>query len=189
MCQKSSLPFGKGGVRLMIQEDSVYKIGTLTRVHALRGEVSLSFTDDVWDRADASFLILRIDGILVPFQLEEYRFRSDSVALIKFLHIDDADAAQELVGSDVYFPFDLTPEEDPEEYTWKHFTGFTVSDEVLGDLGTVVEVEDSTANVLFCVEGRYGDLMLPAVEEFILDIDHSGRHVSMRLPEGLVDLN
>ncbi len=173
----------------MIREDEVYKIGNLTRVHALRGEVSLSFTDDVWDRADASLLVLRIDGILVPFQLEEYRFRSDSVALIKFLHIDDADAAQELVGSEVYFPFALTPEEDPDEYTWAHFTGFSVNDELLGDLGNVTGVEDSTANVLFCVKGRYGDLLLPAVDDFIVDIDHSNRHITMHLPEGLVDLN
>lgn len=173
----------------MIAEDTIYKIGTLTRVHALRGEVSLLFTDDVWDRADADYLILRIDGILVPFQLEEYRFRSDSVALIKFLHVDSADEAQELVGVDVYFPFSLVPEDDPEEYTWKHFTGFTVNDVLLGDLGEITEVEDSTANVLFCVQGRYGDLLLPAVEDFIEDIDHQGRHVSMRLPEGLVDLN
>lgn len=173
----------------MISEESVYKIGTLTRVHALRGEVSLSFTDDVWDRADAPYLILRVDGILVPFQLDEYRFRSDSVALIKFLHINDADAAQELVGCDVYFPYDLTPEEEPDDYTWAHFTGFTISDVLMGDLGVVTQVEDSTANVLFCVEGPYGDLMIPAVEEFIADIDHAERHILMRLPEGLVNLN
>lgn len=172
----------------MIREEEVYKIGTLTRVHALRGELSFSFTDDVWDRVDADYLVLRIDGILVPFQLEEYRFRSDSVALVKFLHIDSADDAQEFAGCEVYFPFALTPEEEPEEYTWKHFTGFSVSDELLGDLGEVVHVEDSTANVLFCVEGRYGELLIPAVEEFVVDIDHSGRHLRMRLPEGLIDL-
>ena len=172
----------------MIREEEVYKIGTLTRVHALRGELSFSFTDDVWDRVDADYLVLRIDGILVPFQLEEYRFRSDSVALVKFLHIDSADDAQEFAGCEVYFPFALTPEEEPEEYTWKHFTGFSVSDELLGDLGEVSHVEDSTANVLFCVEGRYGELLIPAVEEFVVDIDHSGRHLRMRLPEGLIDL-
>lgn len=172
----------------MIREEEVYKIGTLTRVHALRGELSFSFTDDVWDRVDADYLVLRIDGILVPFQLEEYRFRSDSVALVKFLHIDSADDAQEFAGCEVYFPFALTPEEEPEEYTWKHFTGFRVSDELLGDLGEVSHVEDSTANVLFCVEGRYGELLIPAVEEFVVDIDHSGRHLRMRLPEGLIDL-
>lgn len=173
----------------MIAEDAVYKIGILTRVHALKGELSFSFTDDVWDRADADYLILRVDGILVPFSLEEYRFRSDNVALVKFLHVDSADEAQEFAGCEVFFPYALTPEEDPEDYTWKHFTGFTVSDEKLGDLGEITQVEDSTANVLFCVEGRYGDLMLPAVEAFIVDIDHQGRHVEMSLPEGLVDLN
>ena len=51
----------------MIKESEVYKIGSITRTHGVRGEVALSFTDDVWDRADADYLVLRIDGILVPF--------------------------------------------------------------------------------------------------------------------------
>ena len=66
----------------MIKESDVYKIGSITRTHGVKGEVSLSFTDDVWDRADADYLVLRIDGILVPFFMEEYRFRSDTTALV-----------------------------------------------------------------------------------------------------------
>ena len=68
----------------MIKEEEVYKIGLITRTHGVKGEVSLSFTDDVWDRADADYVVLMVDGILVPFFLEEYRFRSDTVALMKF---------------------------------------------------------------------------------------------------------
>ena len=67
----------------MIKESDVYKIGSITRTHGVKGEVSLSFTDDVWDRADADYLVLRIDGILVPFFMEEYRFRSDTTALLR----------------------------------------------------------------------------------------------------------
>ena len=59
----------------MIEESSVYKIGVLTRTHGVRGEISFTFSDDVWDRADADYLVLLIDGILVPFFLEEYLSR------------------------------------------------------------------------------------------------------------------
>lgn len=172
----------------MIAEDSVYKIGTITRVHALRGEVGLSFTDDVWDRADAQYLVLRMDGILVPFFMEEYRFRSDSMALIKFVDIDDADQAQELVGADVYFPFELVPEDDPEDFRWSYFTGFRVLNGE-SELGTITHVEDSTSNVLFYIDHDGDELLVPAVEDFIRDIDHSTRTITMQLPDGLLDLN
>lgn len=162
-----------------------YKIGTLTRTHGIRGELSMNFTDDVWDRADADYLFLEVDGIQVPFFLEEWRFRSDSVALLKFQDIDTAEEAEEYVGTDVYFPHELTPPiQEDEEYSWRHFTGWQVEDAVAGPLGVIDHVETSTANVLFCV----GDLLLPANEDFIESIDAEKRVVHMTLPEGLLTL-
>ncbi len=169
----------------MIAETDVYKIGRISHIHGIRGEVSMTFTDDVWDRADAEYLILRVDGILVPFFMEEYRFRSDSTVLIKFQDYDSADSARELCGADVFFPYALTPERTEDEaYTWKYFTGFRVMVQGRGELGTIDYVDDSTANVLFHV----GDYLIPAAEEFIQDIDHQGRMLSMALPEGLLEL-
>ena len=66
----------------MIKQEEVYKIGRLGKAHGVKGEVSFQFDDDVFDRVDADYLILDIDGILVPFFMEEYRFRSDSTALV-----------------------------------------------------------------------------------------------------------
>ncbi|MBQ9524930.1 MAG: 16S rRNA processing protein RimM [Bacteroidaceae bacterium] len=169
----------------MIAEQEVYKIGTITRTHGVKGEVSLSFTDDVWDRADADYLVLRIDGILVPFFMEEYRFRSDTTALVKFQDYDSADAAKELCGCDVYFPHALTPApEEEDEYSWRYFTGFRVVDEQAGELGEITYVDDSTQNVLFHV----GEHLIPAVESFITHVDHQARVITMQLPEGLLDL-
>ena len=169
----------------MIKDAEVYKIGIITRTHGVKGEVSLSFTDDVWDRADADYLILRIDGILVPFFMEEYRFRSDTTALIKFQDYDSAEAAKELCGCDVYFPHSLTPApEADDDYTWRYFTGFRIVDEKAGELGEITYVDDSTQNILFHV----GDLLIPAVESFISHIDHQARIITMQLPEGLLDL-
>lgn len=169
----------------MIKEDEVYKIGQITRTHGVKGEVALSFTDDVWDRADADYLVLRMDGILVPFFMEEYRFRSDTMALVKFEDYDTSEQASALCGSEVFFPHSLTPEAEPEdEYTWRYFTGFQLIEEEHGLLGTIDHVEDSTANVLFVV----GDLLIPAAGDFVTDIDHKGRRITMRLPHGLLDL-
>lgn len=169
----------------MIREEEVYQIGCITRTHGIRGEVSMTFTDDVWDRAEADYLVLRIDGILVPFFLEEYRFRSNTVALLKFQGYDTGEQARELCGCDVFFPHALTPERgEEEEYTWRYFTGFRVVEASEGCLGVIDAVDDSTANVLFSVAGK----LIPAVEEFIEKVDHKERVVYMTLPEGLLGL-
>ena len=62
----------------MIKREDVYKIGRLGKAHGVKGEVSFQFDDDIFDTTDADYLILDIDGILVPFFMEEYRFRSVS---------------------------------------------------------------------------------------------------------------
>lgn len=162
-----------------------YKIGTLTRTHGIGGELSMNFTDDVWDRADADYVFLEVDGIQVPFFLEGWRFRSDSVALLKFQDIDSSEDANEYVGADVYFPHNLTPEPDEDdEYTWRHFTGWQVVDAQAGPIGIIDYVEDSTVNTIFCVDGK----LVPANEDFIERIDAKERIVYMTLPEGLLDL-
>ena len=99
-------------LRDMIRQEEVYKIGRLGKAHGVKGEVSLQFDDDIFDRVDADYLVLDIDGILVPFFMEEYRFRSDAVALVKFEDIDTQQRASELTGCDVYFPRALADEDE-----------------------------------------------------------------------------
>ena len=92
----------------MIKKETVYKIGRLGKAHGVKGEISFQLDDDVFDRVDADYLVLDIDGILVPFFIEEYRFKTDSNALMKFEGIDTQERARELTGCDVYFPRELS---------------------------------------------------------------------------------
>lgn len=162
----------------------IYKIGTLTRTHGVRGEVSMSFTDDVWDRAETDYLFLMVDGLPVPFFLEGWRFRNDTTALLKFQGIDDAERAQEFVGCDVYFPQELTPEPDENTtYMWKQFTGWQVEDCVAGNIGVIDRVDDSTANTIF----EIGGILIPAAEPLIERVDPKTRTIYMKIPEGLLE--
>lgn len=169
----------------MIKEEDVYHIGRLGKPHGVKGEISMQVDDDVFDRVDADFLIVRVEGILVPFYIEEYRFRSDSVALVKFEDIDTVESARELTNSDVFFPRSMAGESD-DEYTWTYFAGFSIVDAEAGKtIGKIESVDDSTTNVLFCLDDG---TLVPAAEELIESIDHEGKTVAMRLPEGLLGL-
>lgn len=174
----------------MIREDEVYKIGTLTKTHGIGGELNFVFTDDVFDRADAEYLICRMDGILVPFFMEEYRFRNDNTVLVKFEGIDNEEQARRMTGVDVFFPKALTTEPSEDEYTWNYFTGFSVTDEQHGPIGYIESVDDSTVNVLFEIRGTdNSEILLPAHEEFITAVDHRKRVLTVRIPDGLLTLD
>lgn len=67
----------------MIKREEVYKIGIFNKPHGIHGELQFTFTDDIFDRVEAEYIICLLDGIFVPFFIEEYRFRSDSTALMK----------------------------------------------------------------------------------------------------------
>ena len=88
----------------MIRESEVFKIGYIAKHRGLRGEVELSFTDDCFDTGSAEYLVLDMDGILVPFFWEEYRFKNDDTAIIKFEDVDTDGQARRLVGHSVYYP-------------------------------------------------------------------------------------
>ncbi len=168
----------------MIKNEEVYKIGRLGKSHGIKGEISLQFDDDVFDRVDADYLVLEIDGILVPFFMEEYRFRSDSLALVKFCDIDTQERASELTGCDVYFPRDLADEDDTP--TLASLVGFDLVEASNNKkVGTIASIDDSTANILFELEdGR----LVPATDDLITDINTKDRTIKMEIPEGLLEL-
>ena len=169
----------------MIRKEEVFKIGRIGKAHGVKGEVSFMFDDDVFDRVDADYLVLELDGILVPFFMEEYRFRSDSTALVKFEDIDTQDRARELTNCDVYFPRQLADDDD-EELSWTFLVGFDIVEaKTSKKVGTIASIDDSTANILFELEdGR----LIPASEELITDIDKEKNTITIDLPDGILDL-
>ena len=97
----------------MIRKEEVFKIGRLGKTHGLQGELQLLFTDDIFDRVEAEYLVIDMEGILVPFFMESYRFRSDDMALVLFEGIDTEEKARQLAMHDVYFPKKLAADDAP----------------------------------------------------------------------------
>lgn len=173
----------------MIRQEDVVHIGRITKSHGLAGEVVFFFTDDSFDRVDGDYLICDIDGILVPFFIEEYRFRSNNSALMKFEDIDTIESTQQILGADVYFPKDMIVPPEDGEFALSYFVGFRITDKDKGEVGIVVDYDDNTENWILKVEDATGnELLLPFHEEFIENIDHEERILEMRLPDGLLEL-
>ncbi|MBP1676785.1 MAG: rRNA processing protein RimM [Bacteroidetes bacterium] len=172
----------------MISHEEVFPIGQITKPHGINGEMSFSFTSDVFDTEDVPFLILEIDGILVPFFLEEHRFKSNTTALIKLEGIESDEKARQLAGLTVFLPKKYLEMVDDAEIELDYFTGFELIDEQRGRIGTISEVDQTTDNALFVIGSGKDELLIPVGDEYIVSIDHDKKIIHVELPEGLLDL-
>ncbi|MEG1586141.1 MAG: ribosome maturation factor RimM [Bacteroidales bacterium] len=171
----------------MIKRDELIKIGQFNKPHALNGELSFTFTDDVFDRSECPYIVCEIDGIFVPFFLDEYRFRTDSTALVKLIDINSAEDARMFTNLEVYFPKSFVHEDEAMQGGKDFFLQYKVMEENHGYLGTIEEVDDSTANVLFVIDREGEQLLIPAVDEFVTKIDEKNKTIYMRVPDGLIE--
>ncbi len=123
-----------------------------------------------------------------PRTLERFRLHKGH-ALLKLAGIGDRDAAASLRGQLLYVPFkDAIPLEEGEYYEFQilDLEVWTVS----GDhLGKVVEIIETGANDVYVVHGTYPghkEILIPAIESVVLEIDLEGARMVVELPEGLL---
>lgn len=175
----------------MIKTEEVIKIGRFAKTHGVKGELALLANSELFERSEEDlYVVCDIDGILVPFFVESCRFKSDSVVLVKLDYVNNEESAREFINKEVYFPLAFMPEDDNliGDITWDSFIGYTVSDKEHGLLGKVIDVDESTINILLHIDYNGNTLMFPAAEELINEVDHSTKQLVVFVPEGLLDL-
>lgn len=163
----------------MITETEVIKIGTLRRPHGKVGEIQCQMENEYWDNAEAEFLILLMDGILVPWRVVDWRGKGADTLIFRLSGIDSEESAARLTGAEAFMLRADMSEDADESLTWQQLTGFHVLDADQGDLGTVAMVDESTINTLITLsDGR----LIPIHEDFILEIDEEQHILHIRLP-------
>lgn len=170
----------------MIKQEEVYKIGRLGKAHGIKGEVTMQVDDDIFDLTEAEYLVLELDNIMVPFFIEEYFFKSDTQAIIKFEGIDTQERARELANTDVFFPISIMEEYnrnaggEERALSYPMLVGYKVN-----DIGRVAYIDNQTENIMFELEDG---TLIPASEELIEDIDIENKQIKMTIPEGLLEI-
>ena len=174
----------------MIKREELIKAGRFNKPHGIKGEIACSFTGAVFEEVENPFLICELDGIFVPFRVEEYRFTSDSTALIRLKTIDSEQKARLFAHKEVFLHQKQLPKmREQGGWSWNDLIGFDLRDETSKRSGLIIGIEDSTSNVLFVLQTENGERYVPAVEALITQIDKTQQQIRVKLPEGLFDLN
>ena len=166
----------------MIQANELIHIGTIRRPHGKSGELQCQMDNAYWDEADADFLILLLDGIFVPFRVEDWRGKGADSLIFRLKGVDTEVKALRLVNAEAYMLRRDLAEETEEMMTWQDLTGYEVLNSEHVVQGKVAAVDESTINTLLELEdGR----LLPVHEDLIIEIEEPQKRIILDLPEGL----
>lgn len=175
----------------MITEEEIIEIGTIGKPHGIKGELNVAVDDDVdLDRLEK--IALSIDGIYVPFFINNIRPKRVDTVIMEIDGIDDERKAAELTNKTVYaFVADDVKEgsdEDGGMYA-SDLIGYTIVHADGRPVGKITDINDSTDNALFIVDvGNGRTTYLPIADDLIDEINEEKKYVAMTLPEGILDL-
>lgn len=168
----------------MIRENEIIAIGQFKKPHGVKGEISAEVGFLADDLCRFSTLICCMDGIYVPFFVTGLRQKGYGTVLVSIDGVEDENAAKRFSNKEIYVLRSEYKEE--EEVYCDYLVGFDIYDTVDGRIGRIVDVDDSTANVLFVVDCDGTDVYVPVADDLIMEIDESERKIVMDLPEGMV---
>lgn len=169
----------------MLRKEDFIHFGKFLKPHGTKGEITLE-SDSIALGEDCDFVACEVDGILVPFFFESIRPKNNDAVIVKIERIDSAEKAAFLTNRSAYIPKEWAEESDI--LSWGYFKGFRAADSTVGEIGEIVDVDESTINTLFVIDNDNGEILVPAQENFIMGIDQKNREIVFNLPEGLVSL-
>ena len=167
--------------------EALLEIGRIVGTHGLRGDLKVRLNS-----GDPEFLLsLSNINLSLPtgemLQLDISRKVLHKGQVLMRLHgYDNIDLVESMVGGQVLVAEALLPELDADEYYWKQLDGLQVVDRDLGVIGQLQDMFSSPAHDTYVVRGKFGEILIPAVQQFIIGIDLDERTMQVALPEGLV---
>lgn len=165
--------------------DERIKIGQITSAVALKGEVKVYNYSDP-DRYDHLKSVLVGEGD-TRYKVSSVRYQS-GMAILKFAGINDRNAAEELKGQFLYVLESELPKLPEDTYYIRDLIGMEVVSDAGKHIGEVLDVLQSSAQDIYEIRlanGKNG--YVPAVGEFVKNVDLENRTVTVHVIEGLFD--
>ncbi|HEC34113.1 MAG TPA: 16S rRNA processing protein RimM [Chloroflexi bacterium] len=159
-------------------------VGRVLRPHGVRGELRVGLLTDYPERLSLHRL-LYLGAEPRPYEVEGVRFHQGA-ALIKLVGCDDRNEAEGLRGQLVQIPIEAAIPLEKGEYYHFQIVGVEVVTDEGESLGLVAEVLDTGANDVYLVRGPRGEVLIPAIEEVVRELDLEARRMVVTLLPGLL---
>ncbi|MGN0711631.1 MAG: ribosome maturation factor RimM [Anaerovoracaceae bacterium] len=161
------------------------KIGQIVNAVALKGEVKIYNYSDYKERFE------ELDYIYVgdkKTEIENVRYMKE-MPILKLKGINDRNAAEAVKTKDVFIDETQLRELPEDVFYIRDLIGLDVKDSDGNRLGVLSDVIQNSAQDLYEVKLENDKkILIPAVNEFIVDINPEEKCITVKLIEGFMDL-
>lgn len=166
--------------------EQLLQAGVISSTHGVRGEVKVfPTTDDPQRFKSLKNVILDTGKEQIPLEIQGVKFFKQFV-ILKFKGIDNINDIERYKRRSLFVTREDAVELEEDEYYIADLIGMDViTDE--GEEGKLVDVIETGANEVYVVEfDKYGEVLIPAIHDCILDVDIEAMSMKVHLLEGLV---
>ncbi|XPV76562.1 MAG: ribosome maturation factor RimM [Desulfovibrio sp.] len=170
---------------------SLLLVGVIAKPHGIRGELCIdSYADSplLFEQAPCLYLRSGENAPLKKTTVESWR-RHKGRVLLTLKGVHDRNISETMRGLEILVDKDALPETAEEEFYLHQLIGLEILNEdgsLLGELKDFIETPMQEVWVIITPEGK--EILLPVVEEFIVDVDIESEQVTVAPPEGLIDI-
>lgn len=167
-------------------------IGRVVGAHGLRGELRVEIHTDFPEHFEVLETVYLGDdsttglgrGEPRHFHLERCRFHKGR-AIVKLAGCETRSDAERLRGQWVQIPIEHARPLDEDEYYEYQIVGLEVWTDEGERLGRITEVLYTGSNDVYVVTGPEGEILIPALEDVVLQVDLEAGRIVVSLMEGL----
>ena len=165
------------------------EVGKIINTHGLKGEVKIAtWTDspDVFE--DLEYVIIKSKKGDITLNIKGVKYQKNNI-IVKFKELERIEDAEPLKNSVLYAPREMLGDLPDGVYYIADLIGLEVFDDEGHKIGTIADVLSTGANDVYDVkrEGQK-NLLIPVIDDVVLDVDIEGGKVTVHLMEGLLDL-
>ncbi|MDA7730973.1 ribosome maturation factor RimM [Flavobacteriaceae bacterium] len=171
-----------------MNKQDCYYLGKIVSKFSFKGEVLLKLDSDEIDFKKLKTIFLEIDGAIVPYSIDNIKLHKSSLLRIRFENIDNEEKANKIIKIKTYLPIKDLPKLNGNKFYYHEITNFMVLDLTLGEIGKVLKVNDQTSQPIIVVINNNSEIMIPLVDDFLIDINRDKKTLTFNLPEGLTTL-
>jgi 16S rRNA processing protein RimM len=173
----------------VMRKEECFYLGKIAKKFSFKGEVLVYLdTDEPELYQEMESVFVEFNNHLVPFFIDQSALHKNDFLRVKFEDVDDEAAADDLIGCPVYLPLSMLPKLEGNKFYFHEVIGFEVEDKRLGIIGKIVSVNDTAAQPLFEVKKNDIEILIPMIDQFLVEIDRKNKKVKMDLPEGLIEM-
>ena len=169
------------------RNEALLEVGKIVGTHGLKGDLKVRpSSDDPGLLLQVEQLYLRLPSGKVLTVQPRRQSLHKGLVLLRLQDYESIDLVEQFIGGDVLLPEHLLPALEDDEYYWRQLKGLPVVDRQRGPIGHLDQMFSTAAHDTYVVKGALGEIMIPVVEQFILEINLQERVVRVDLPDGLI---